>query len=196
MKKNGKTLPIKELDNVIREAVAEAIRQEHLQVSAVAKTVGSVTGISNNVIAKWQKQKSTPSAAHLLRFAAHYPSGLQMVLTLMERHDLWQFAVENNVPEMMREQLRKRTGQYRKCGDILPEIEVQKDASPLNERQLWFLEMLKTGKKMQNRHIAAHWSVALRTAKRDTEKLLAAGRIECVRKGRMAWFEIMEGQDE
>ena len=196
MKKNGKTLPIKELDNTIREAIAEAIKQEHIQVSAVAKTVGSVTGISSNVIAKWQKRKSTPSTVHLLRFSAFYPSGLQMVLTLMEREDLWQLAVENNIPEMMREQLRNRTGKYQNSGDILPESEAQKGAFPLNERQLWFLEMLKTGKKMQNKNIAAHWNVALRTAKRDTEKLLAAGRIQSVRKGQMAWFEFVEGQYE
>ena len=196
MPKNSKTLPIKELDNTIREAFAEAIKQEHIQVSAVTKTIAAVTDIDSNAIAKWQKQKSTPSAAHLLRFATFYPSGLQMILAIIERDDLWQLAVENNIPKIMRERLEKRTAKYQKCGDIFGDVTAQKYASPLNERQLWFLKMLKAGKKMQNKHIVAEWNVALRTAKRDTERLLATGHIHSVRKGRMAWFERMEGQDE
>jgi transcriptional regulator with XRE-family HTH domain len=189
MSKNSKTLPIKELDNTIREALAEAIKQEHLDVSAVAKTIASVTGIDSNAIAKWQKQKSTPSAAHLLQFSKFYPSGLQMILSLIERDDLWQLAVENNIPKTMRERLEKRTAKYKKCGDILGDVTAQKYASPLNERQLWFLDMLKTHSKMQNKHIATHWNVALRTAKRDTEKMLAAGYIYSVRDGGKGWFE-------
>lgn len=196
MTKNSKTLPIKVLDSMIREALAQAIKQEHLDVSAVAKTVASVTGIDSNAIAKWQKQKSTPSAAHLLTFSAFYPSGLKMILTLIGREDVWQLAVQQSIPNKMQETLATRSGKYQKRGDILGDVTAQKYAFPLNQRQLWFLEMLKAGKKMQNKHIAAHWNVALRTAKRDTEKLLAAGRIECVRKGRMAWFEFVEGQDE
>jgi DNA-binding NarL/FixJ family response regulator len=109
---------------------------------------------------------------------------------------LWQLAVENNIPKIMRERLEKRTAKYQKCGDIFGDVTTQKYASPLNERQLWFLEMLKSGKKMQNKHIATEWNVALRTAKRDTERLLATGEIQSVRKGRMAWFERMAGQDE
>ncbi len=189
MPKNSKTLPIKVLDNTIREDFAVAIKQEHIQISAVAKTIAAVTGIDSNAIAKWQKQKSTPSAAHLLRFATFYPSGLQMILAIIERDDLWQLAVENNIPNIMRERLEKRTAKYQKCGDIFGDVTAQKYASPLNERQLWFLDMLKAGKKMQNKHIATEWNVALRTAKRDTERLLAAGHIQSIRKGRIAWFE-------
>lgn len=189
MPKNSKTLPIKVLDSTIREAVAQAIKQEHIQVSAVAKTIASVTGIDGNAIAKWQKQKSTPSAAHLLTFAAFYPSGLQMILTLIGREDVWRLAVQENIPKKMRETLATRSGKYQKRGDILGDVTAQKYASPLNERQLWFLDMLKTHSKMQNKHIAAHWSVALRTAKRDTEKMLAAGYIHSVRDGGNGWFE-------
>lgn len=189
MPKNSKTLPIKELDNTIRKAFAGAIKQEHIQVSAVTKTIAAVTDIDSNAIAKWQKQKSTPSAAHLLRFATFYPSGLQMILAIIERDDLWQMAVENNIPKIMHERLEKRTAKYQKCGDIFSDVTEQKYASPLNERQLWFLEMLKAGKKMQNKHIATEWNVALRTAKRDTERLLAAGYIRSVRDGSNGWFE-------
>jgi transcriptional regulator with XRE-family HTH domain len=189
MTKNSKTLPIKVLDSTIREALAQAIKQEHLDVSAVAKTIASVTGIDSNAIAKWQKQKSTPSAAHLLTFSAFYPSGLQMILTIIGREDVWQLAVQENIPKRMREMLATRSGKYQKRGDILGDVTAQKYASPLNERQLWFLDMLKTHRKMQNKHIVTHWNVALRTAKRDTEKMLAAGYIYSVRDGGKGWFE-------
>ena len=132
MTKNSKTLPIKVLDNTIREALAQAIKQEHFDVSAVAKTIASVTGIDSNAIAKWQKQKSTPSAAHLLHFSKFYPSGLQMILAIIERDDLWQLAVENNIPKIMRDRLEKRTAKYKKRGDILGDVTAQKYASPLN----------------------------------------------------------------
>lgn len=189
MTKNSKTLPIKVLDSTIREAVAEAIKQEHLDVSAVSKTIASVTGIDSNAIAKWQKQKSTPSATHLLTFSAFYPSGLKMILTLIGRDDVWELAVQENIPKKMREALATRSGKYQKRGDILHDVTAQKYASPLNERQLWFLDMLKTHSKMQNKHIVTHWDVALRTAKRDTEKMLAAGYIHSVRDGGNGWFE-------
>ena len=190
MTKNSKTLPIKLLDSTIREAVAQAIKQEHIQVSAVAKTIASVTGIDSNAIAKWQKHKSTPSAAHLLTFSAFYPSGLQMILTLIGREDVWQLAVQENIPKRMQEMLATRSGKYQKRGDILRDVTAQKYASPLNKRQLWFLDMLKTHRKMQNKHIVTHWNVALRTAKRDTEKMLAAGYIHSVRNGGKGWFEL------
>lgn len=187
--KNGKTLPIKVLDSTIREALAQAIKQEHLDVSAIAKTIASVTGINDNSIAKWCKRQSTPSAAHLLTFSAFYPSGLRVILTLIGREDVWQLAVQENIPEKMQETLATRSGKYQKRGDILHDVTAQKYASPLNQRQLWFLDMLKTHSKMQNKHIAAHWNVALRTAKRDTEKMLAAGYIHSVRDGGKGWFE-------
>ncbi len=188
--KTGKTLPKKILDSTIKEAFAKAIKEEHLDVSSVRKTIAAVTGIDANSIAKWHIGKHTPSIAHFLIFASYYPSGLHALLTLVGREDVWQLAVQEGIPKTMKNTLAELNARYQKRGDILRDVTSQKHAFPLNKRQLWFLDMMKTHTKMQNRHIAAHWNVALRTAKRDTEKLLAAGYIHTMREGGRCWFEL------
>lgn len=44
---------------------------------------------------------------------------------------------------------------------------------------------------MQNKDIVTFWRVADRTAKRDTQGLIAAGRIYSVRSGSTGWFELI-----
>jgi len=187
--KIGKTLPKKILDTTIREAIAQAIKQEHSDVTSVVKSIAAVTGIDANAIAKWHKRQNTPSAAHFMTFSAFYPSGLRMLLTIIGREDLWQLAVQESIPEKMQEILAELHTKYQKRGDILHGNGAENSAFFLNERQLWFLKALQRSEKMQNKHIASHWNVALRTAKRDTEALIAEGFIVSVRSGGTGWFE-------
>lgn len=187
--KIGKTLPKKILDGTIREAIAQAIKQEHSDITSVVKSIAAVTGIDANTIAKWHKRKNTPSAAHFMTFSAFYPSGLRILLTIIGREDLWQLAVQENIPEKMQETLAAHHTKYQKRGDIFASDTIKKYAFSFNKRQLWFLNMLQKTKRMQNRHIASHWNVALRTAKRDTEALIAEGFIVSMRSGGTGWFE-------
>jgi len=66
----------------------------------------------------------------------------------------------------------------------------------LNDRQLWFLSELARRQQMQNNDIIAFWNVAERTAKRDTEGLIAAGLIHTVRKGSSSWYELTGANDD
>lgn len=182
---NSKTLPRKILDNAIRKAVISAIKQEHVNISAAIKSVAAITGIDSNAIAKWHRGKNTPSTAHFLTLAMFYPSILETLLSLIGREDLWGMAVREDIPVRMRETLSTLHAKYQKRGDIFG-----KNGNELwNERQLWFVDMLQRHARMQNKHIALHWNVTLRTAKRDTEKLIAAGIIHSVRAGGTGWFE-------
>jgi hypothetical protein len=183
---NSKTLPTKILDHAIRKAVITAIKQEHVNISAAIKSVAAVTGINANAIAKWHSGRNTPSTAHFLTLAMFYPSVLQTLLSLIGRGDLWDMATREHLPSRMRDSLAARHAKYQNRGDILR----GSDKEFLNERQLWFVETLQRLAKMQNKHIAAHWKVNLRTAKRDTEKLIAAGIVCSVRKGGTGWYEL------
>lgn len=187
--KMGNTLPKKIIDSTIQPAVLAAIKQEHLGINCPIKSIANITEIPVNVIAKWYKGKHTPNAAHLLTLARYYPSVLETILTLIDRHDLWQFAVQEKIPELMREVLADSYFKYRKRGDILSAEKVQKPDFLPNKRQKWFLEMLKTEQKMQNKHIAKRWGVEPRTAKRDTAQLIEHGYIHSVRAGGTGWYE-------
>jgi hypothetical protein len=189
MTKNSKTLPKKILDNTIREAVANAMKQEHSDVSAAIKSIAAITGINAHAIAKWHTGQNTPSTAHFLTLAAFYPSVLQALLALIGRDDLWHIAVRENIHGGMQKRLSALHVQYQKRGDIFTANPAEKSAFSFNERQLWFLEMLRKTVTMQNKDIALRWNVTLRTAKRDTEALIAAGLIVSVRSGGTGWFE-------
>lgn len=183
---NSKTLPRKILDNAIRKAVINAIKQEHANISAAIKSLAAVTGIDSNAIAKWHRGKNTPSTAHFLTLAMFYPSILETLLMLIGREDLWLIASREHIPARMRETLATLHAKYQKRGDILGES----GKELWNERQRWFVDMLQRHAKMQNKHIALQWNVTLRTAKRDTEKLMAAGIIGSVRAGGTGWYEL------
>jgi len=187
--KNSKILPKKILDSAIREAVESALKQEHADISAAIKSIAATTGINAHAIAKWHARQNTPSTSHFLTLAAFYPSVLQALLVLIGRDDLWQIAVHHHIPETMQERLSTLHSRYQKRGDILASNAAVKSAFSLNERQLWFLNMLQKTEKMQNKHIASRWNVTLRTAKRDTEALIAAGLAYSVREGGTGWFE-------
>jgi hypothetical protein len=97
--------------------------------------------------------------------------------------------VHHHIPEGMQETLSALHSRYQKRGDILRGNGAKNSAFFLNERQLWFLDMLQKTERMKNKHIASHWNVALRTAKRDTEALIAKGFIASMRSGGTGWFE-------
>ena len=187
--KNSKTLPKKILDSTIREAVVNAIRREHVEINGAIKSVSHITNIDTESIAKWSAGKHTPSAAHFLTLAMFYPSALEILLTLIGRQDVWQLAVQENIPKRMDDVLAKTYFSYKKRGDIFLGNMTKKSAFFPNKRQLWFLDMLQKTDKMQNKHIAVRWNVDPRTAKRDTKQLIAAGFICSVRSGGTGWFE-------
>ena len=185
----SKTLPKRILDITIREVVASAMKEEHADIGAAIKSMAAVTGINANAIAKWHTGQNTPSTVHFLILATFYPGILQALLTIIGRDDLWQIAVQENIPQDMHKKLSVLHSQYKKRGDISHKNGAENSAFLFNERQLWFLKALQRSEKMQNKHIASHWNVALRTAKRDTETMIAEGFIVSVRSGGTGWFE-------
>ena len=62
----------------------------------------------------------------------------------------------------------------------------------LSERQAWFLILLQRTAAARAEDIAAHFKVALKTARRDIEGLKIAGKIEFVGTRRTGNYEIVD----
>lgn len=85
-----------------------------------------------------------------------------------------------------------------------PEMPVYADTNPaenvpinvpiksLNERQRWFLILLKRKNKARAEDIAVHFGVALKTAKRDIEGLKDAGKIRFVGARKTGRYELTQ----
>jgi ATP-dependent DNA helicase RecG len=61
---------------------------------------------------------------------------------------------------------------------------------PLNERQSWFLQVLKAGEKLRTKDIAARFGVATKTAKRDVASLREQGLVEFAGASRNGYYKL------
>jgi len=60
----------------------------------------------------------------------------------------------------------------------------------LNERQIWFLKEIEKGKKLKTSHLARHWGITEKTAKRDLRSLLEHNLIEYVGSLKTVYYRI------
>jgi predicted HTH transcriptional regulator len=66
---------------------------------------------------------------------------------------------------------------------------------PVNERQQWFLNQLKTGENIKNTGLASHWNVSEKTAKRDIAYLTKQGIIEFTGPTKTGVYYLKEQRD-
>ena len=64
--------------------------------------------------------------------------------------------------------------------------------NPLNERQAWFLIRLQRAGEARAEDIAAHFKVALKTARRDIERLKMTGKVRFTGSKRMGSYELID----
>ena len=63
----------------------------------------------------------------------------------------------------------------------------------LNERQDWFLVLLRHINEGRAEHITAEFGVSLKTARRDIERLKETGKIRFVGAKKTGRYEVIEG---
>ena len=108
--------------------------------------------------------------------AAYYPNVLQAILHTMELANLWEIAAQHHIPEQM--QLRLQKKRIWKDKNVTPtHVTPSLKSLPLNERQLWFMQAVRSGKNLHTEDIVCFWDISLRTAKRDIHTLVKAGLI-------------------
>ncbi len=62
---------------------------------------------------------------------------------------------------------------------------------PVNDRQKWFLEQLALGKNCRASDLAEHWSVTVKTARRDIAVLKKGGVIEFIGAPKKGYYHII-----
>jgi hypothetical protein len=190
-RKIRKTLLNKIDDEIIASEVSKALRQAYTELTTAIKWIERITDIEAETASKWYRGLHTPNSAHLMTLAGYYPEVLQALCILIGRKDLWHAAMQNNIPHTMRTQILEKHPNHRFRGDksVTPKGRADsKIQGRFNQRQMWFLEQLQRGYKLQTKDIMIIWDVHMRTAKRDVAGLIAGGWIRFVASGNTGWY--------
>lgn len=185
-------LPHKIDDQQVAKRVSQALRENHLDVASTIKNIGQITGINSNTIAKWHRHQNPPKSAHLLALAAHYPAVLRAICEIIGWPELWQAALRENIPQRMQIRLQESSNYYQPRGDksVTPRNAAIGFLSPtLNRRQVWFLEEIRKGRRLNSTDLAINWRVTERTAKRDIRGLVHEGFVKFRKNGPSGWYE-------
>ncbi len=169
-------------DQMVAALVANALRAEHADTSAVIKRIGKLTGANLHSIRKWYQGHNAPKSAHLLMLAKIYPNVLRRMLEIIGRYDAWELCTENDIPEKMESTFYKASNEdiYSIKFVTINVVVDARIAGQFNQRQLWFLGQLQRGSKVRAEDIVMTWQISVITAKRDIAGLVDAGMIEFV----------------
>lgn len=177
------------LEEKVGELVSRALREEHEREASPMKQISKKTSIAPDSVKRWYTSKKPPSLGHFLMLVQNYPEILKAFLGMVGHGYLaahvGPVAVANNE------------------GETLPSVAVFRDISdipnvpknPLNERQAWFLIRLQRTGEARAEDIAAHFKVAIKTARRDIEGLKMTGKVRFIGSKRMGAYEIINKYD-
>jgi hypothetical protein len=168
-------------DAELAQLVATALRQDYGDLPSAVKQIGLQTGANLRAIRNWYEGRHAPSSIHLLRLAKSSPQILQLVLIQVGGDDLidaFGLLMGNRASSVKTVTSSNDSEIYgeKNCtinGSLNPEI-----AEKLNRRQLWFLEQLKSVKRVKTDDICLRWGVSARTAKSDLAEMTALQLIQ------------------
>lgn len=177
-------------DGELAQIVAMALRQDFGDSASAVKRIGQLTNANLRAIKNWYQARNTPSSGHLLLLARSSPSILKFILVQIGGEDLWDAF--------------RLLSSHALASAPEPEIPVYDVTNPaenvpinvpiksLNERQRWFLILLRRKNEASAEDIAGHFDVALKTARRDMEGLKEAGKIRFVGSRKTGSYEIID----
>lgn len=156
-------------DRELAQIIATLLRRDFGKYNSAVKQIGLLTHANLKAIKNWYEGRNAPSAAHLLLLARLSPGILQFVLEQVGGEDLWAgfkltSAPQNKGPREIRIPGKSAASAAHHVPRNVP-IKI------LNERQRWFLDQLQVGNRVSSFHIAQHFKVAQKTAKRDITQL-------------------------
>ena len=177
-------------DGELAQIVAMALRQDFGDSASAVKRIGQLTNANLRAIKNWYQARNTPSSGHLLLLARSSPSILKFILVQIGGEDLWDAF--------------RLLSSHALASAPEPEIPVYDVTNPaenvpinvpiksFNERQRWFLILLKRKNKASAEDIAVHFDVALKTARRDIEGLKETRKIRFVGARKTGSYEIID----
>lgn len=191
--KKDRSFPIKLRaisDEELAQIVAEALRQDFGESASAVKRIGQLTNANLRAIKNWYEARNAPSSGHLLLLARSSPSILKFILTQIGGEDLWDaFRLLSShalasAPEPEKEDFKDKITDKN--------VRINVPIKSLNERQRWFLILLRRKNEAGAEDIVRHFSVALKTARRDIEGLKEADKIRFVGARKTGSYEIID----
>lgn len=177
-------------DAELAKIVAMALRQDFGDTPSAVKRIGQLTNANLRAIKNWYQARNTPSSGHLLLLARSSPSILKFILEQIGGEDLWDafqllsHHVLTSAPEL--------ETPPQKAKNTAKNVAINVPIKSLNERQRWFLILLRRKNEASAEDIAGHFDVALKTARRDMEGLKEAGKIRFVGSRKTGSYEIID----
>jgi len=191
--KKDRLFPIKPQavsDDELAKIVASALRHDFGDSASAIKRIGQLTNANLRAIKNWYEARNTPSSGHLLLLARSSPSILKFILQQIGGEDLWDaFQLLSHhalatVPE-------PETPIY-SAKSVTENVPINVPLKSLNERQRWFLLLLRRKKTACAEDITEHFGVALKTARRDIEALKSAKKIKFFGSKKTGSYEIID----
>jgi hypothetical protein len=191
--KKDRLFPIKPQavsDAELAKIVALALRHDFGDSASAIKRIGQLTNANLRAIKNWYEARNAPSSGHLLLLARSSPSILKFILVQIGGEDLWDAfrllshhalasAPESEIPILTDENDTKN-------------VPINVPLKSLNERQRWFLILLRRKNSACAEDISAHFGVAHKTARRDIEGLKEVAKIRFVGSKKTGRYEIVE----
>ncbi len=190
--KKDRSFPIKPRaisDEELAQIVAAALRHDFGDMASAVKRIGQLTNANLRAIKNWYEARNAPSSGHLLLLARSSPSILKFILEQIGGEDLWDaFRLLSHHALTSAPEPEMPVYTETPAPENVP---INVPIKSLNERQRWFLILLRRKSKARAEDITAHFDVSLKTAKRDIEGLKDAGKISFVGARKTGRYEII-----
>lgn len=169
------------------ETIAELLRREHGNSHGAVKTIMKLTDASERTVKHWMSAQHGPETIFFLRLITNSSVIRAFVMDLIEgSQDPAIASRASEFPAMSVSGTPHPPGsrQERPPDDRIndpanvPIIDPITDG--LNERQRWFLARVDAGNRCRADDLSTHWSVSLKTARRDIAGLCSAGTVRYV----------------
>ena len=191
--KKDRLFPIKPQavsDDELAKIVASALRHDFGESTSAIKQIGQLTNANLRAIKNWYEARNAPSSGHLLLLARSSPSILKFILVQIGGEDLWD-AFRLLSHHALADAPEPETPPQ-KAKNTAKNVPINVPIKSLNERQRWFLILLRRKNEASAEDIAGHFDVALKTARRDMEGLKEAGKIRFVGARKTGSYEIID----
>ncbi len=168
----------------LAEIIAGALRSDFGDLYSSVKEIDRATGIKFNTVKKWYEASTVPSLRHFLLLLECSPSLREFILCYLFGEDILDdlaliSSVDPSCPVC------------ENSSDLKPENVPINVPIKLNERQKWFLLRLKHD-QISAQHLAQHWSIDIKTARRDIKTLKDAGMIRFTGSRKTGRYEIIQ----
>jgi len=168
--------------------ISAALQQDLGNQPHAIKRLSAMLGVKPRTIRNWYEARNVPSLLHLLQLASMSSSLRDFILRELGVsikpgvHESADGALtnpksgaENGHSSKINSAILKYSELHYKSG-YSPETYLNTPTPP-NQRQKWFVGMLRKGHRLKAPELAAHWQVSIRTAKSDIAGLRRLGFI-------------------